>query len=103
MVCSGYDDVMPSSSESTSEAVVVLREGADSSALKRELQAMHLRLEPLFPGATIPADQCWYLLIAEAGTSDNDLDAILHQIRGIRSVDAAYRKPPAETPEDSPP
>lgn len=86
-----------------SEAVVVLREDADTSALRRELQGMQLRLEPMFPGASLAADQCWYLLIAEPTTSDDDLDAILKKIRGLNGVDAAYRKPPGEPPQELPP
>lgn len=88
---------------SCSEAVVVLHEGADPIALSRELQGMHLRLEPMFAGATTPEDRSWYLLVSEPGISDADLDALLQHIRSISGVDAAYRKPPGEPPWESPP
>ncbi len=88
---------------SRSEAVVVLREGADPSALMRELQRADLRLEPMFPGATNPADRRWYLLVPDPGISDKDLEAILLRIRGIIGVEAAYLKPPGEPPIESPP
>ena len=97
--CSVQDNSM----NSRSEAVLMLREGADTSVLRRELQGMHLQLEPMFPGASTPTDQRWYVLIAEPGTSDNELDAILQKIRGISGVNAAYRKPPGEPPQESPP
>ena len=81
-----------------SEAVIVLHEGADPSALRHELQGAHLRLEPMFASATTPADRCWYLLVPDPEISDKDLDALLLHIRGINGVDAAYRKPPGEPP-----
>jgi hypothetical protein len=88
---------------SRSEAVIMLREGADPSALMHELLGAHLRLEPMFPGATTPADQSWFLLLTDPGISDDDLDALLRHIRGMSGVEAAYRKPPGEPPEGSPP
>jgi hypothetical protein len=87
--------------DSRSEAVVVLRESADINALMRKLQDMHLRLEPIFHDAISPAAQGWYLLIADPATNDDDLDAILQTIRGMGGVDAAYRKPAGEPPQES--
>jgi hypothetical protein len=72
--------------------------GVDSSALKHELQGAHLRLEPMFLGATTPADRCWYLMDPDPGISDKDIDALLLRIRGINGVDAAYQKPRGEPP-----
>jgi len=86
-----------------SEVVVVLRQDADPSVLSHPLQATHLRLEPMFPGATTSEDRRWYLLVSEPGTSDAELDALLQNIRGISGIEAAYRKPPGEPPQDSAP